>query len=78
MDDLSPAFHGLLDAGFTPEELRAIATDLQFGYIAASETGGPVTIHAADSVKWTLQKRLAWNAAVGEFLGHVEHPDDRP
>lgn len=65
----------LFDAGFTPEEIRSIAADLEFGAIAVRESGKSIRISGA-GVEWTPEKRAAWNKAVGEFLGHVRHPDN--
>lgn len=75
MSEIPDSMRGLLDAGFTADELEAIATDIRFGVIVAEETG-TASLSLRDGIEWTPEKRAAWNAAVGDILGRVSHPTD--
>lgn len=74
---MSEINHGrLVDAGFTPDELQAIATDLIFAATMAVESGRDISIAGGGDIHWTPEKRAAWNEVLGEFIGRMRHPDD--
>lgn len=75
--DKFEALMGLIEAGFTREELQSIAAEFQF---AATVSGGmeqSVTIDPFTSVEWTPEKLAAWDELVRKWRFSGGTPDDQ-
>jgi hypothetical protein len=75
--DAIKVFMKLVDAGFTSEELRGIAGDINFAVVMAEGMQESVTIDALKRVTWTPEKRAGWDKAVKEWLA-LTRPGDAP
>lgn len=69
-DEPTPDMMGLIEAGFTPEELRAIARELMFAVQMGTDFHQNMHLSLEDAVEWTPEKRSAFDAALRDFRGN--------
>lgn len=73
-EKVPPDMQALLDAGFTTDELRQIASDMFFAVIAAEESGQDYELVWSESIDWTPEKRAAWSESAALFLRQERKP----
>jgi len=64
----------LIAAGFTADELRAVAREAMFSAQVAEDFGESIPPALEDAVAWTPEKRAAWR----EVMRRTQGPDTEP
>lgn len=60
-------FAELFAAGFTPGELRAVASELMFAVQVGEDFRQNMRVNLDDAVNWTPKKRAAFNDVLDRF-----------